>query len=236
MNYYEVLEIDPSSSTEDIERAFRRLARQVHPDLSAGDRTKAEARMKQLNEIRDTLTDPVLRAGYDERLRRERERAQAAAPPAPDEVAASATPERPWGPMAARRGALSRAPWFLFVLGASTASALLWHWRHDRRWSAPPSTEAAPAGGSTTAPEPAAETSPAPSRPAKAQTSVRTRPRTRNNVVRVGSTVDEVFRVLGPPERVQPGKQSGDATLFYGALELEIKNGRVTGGDAAALR
>src|SRR5215471_6532855 len=81
MTYYEVLEIDSRATTAEIERAFRRMARKVHPDLNSGDRAKAEARMKLLNEIRDTLTDPLLRAGYDERLRLERQRNPAAAPP-----------------------------------------------------------------------------------------------------------------------------------------------------------
>ena len=65
MTYYEVLEIDSSASTAEVERAFRRMARKVHPDLNAGDRAQAEARMKLLNEIRDTLTDPLLQRRID---------------------------------------------------------------------------------------------------------------------------------------------------------------------------
>jgi hypothetical protein len=51
--------------------------------------------------------------------------------------------------------------------------------------------------------------------------------------VRLGSTADEVFAAFGPPDRVEPGARSGDATLVYGSLRLEMKNGRVAGGDAA---
>src|SRR6266852_2528192 len=101
MTYYEVLEIDGRASTEDVERAYRRLARKVHPDLAAGDPAKAEARMKLLNEIRDTLTDPLLRAGYDERLRLESFRERVAPPRrAPPPAAEPATDDAPVRPRA----------------------------------------------------------------------------------------------------------------------------------------
>jgi curved DNA-binding protein CbpA len=240
MNYYEVLEIDPSASTEEIERAFKRLARKVHPDLNSGAPTKSEARMKQLNEIRDTLTDPLLRAGYDEGLRRERARshptpppAQAAAPagqpapPAPHHSDFPSTPSR-FSPSGAP--ARSRAPWLLLVMGASATSALLWHWRRDLPWGAPAvpvaAQPAAPAGTARPAPpaKPAAEGA----RPA------RVKPRARG-LVRLGSSVDEVFQAFGTPDRIQPGQRNGDAVFVYGGLRLQITNGRVTGGDAAAL-
>src|SRR5450432_540754 len=99
MTYYEVLEIDSRASTAEIERAYRRLARTVHPDLAGGDTAKAETRMKLLNEIREILTDPLLRAGYDERLRLEAMRAPRSPPtrpaPAAPEQAAAPAPRRP---------------------------------------------------------------------------------------------------------------------------------------------
>jgi curved DNA-binding protein CbpA len=60
MNFYEALNLPPSATTEEIEEAYRTLARKVHPDLNRHDPTPAEARMKLLNRIRDTLTDPEL--------------------------------------------------------------------------------------------------------------------------------------------------------------------------------
>ena len=68
MNFYEALNLPPSATTEEIEEAYRTLARKVHPDLNRHDPTPAEARMKLLNRIRDTLTDPELRVEYDREL------------------------------------------------------------------------------------------------------------------------------------------------------------------------
>jgi hypothetical protein len=59
------------------------------------------------------------------------------------------------------------------------------------------------------------------------------RARGRGVVIHVGSTADEVLRVLGPPDGYEPGPR-GESVLRYGALRLEMKNGRVVGGDAAA--
>jgi len=134
MTYYEVLEIDSRASTEDVERAFRRLARKVHPDLNAGDASKAEARMKQLNEIRETLTDPLLRAGYDERLRLEALRTRTAAPrwERPAERPATRAPEPAQKdeedeappPAPAGTPGPARPPWALLTFIAVGAGAL----------------------------------------------------------------------------------------------------------------
>lgn len=97
MNYYEILGVAPDASPEEIERAYRALARKVHPDLNGGDPARAELRMKQLNEIRETLGDSLLRSAYDTELRREREaqeeaRRQAEASPAGDYVRVGQSP------------------------------------------------------------------------------------------------------------------------------------------------
>ena len=68
MNFYESLNLTPSATIEEIEEAYRTLARKVHPDLNRDDPTPAEARMKLLNRIRETLTDPDSRAKYDREL------------------------------------------------------------------------------------------------------------------------------------------------------------------------
>ena len=64
-DYYEVLGIDKNASTEDIKRAYRRKAKECHPDLHPDDK-EAEARFRELNEANEVLSDPDKRARYDQ--------------------------------------------------------------------------------------------------------------------------------------------------------------------------
>jgi hypothetical protein len=64
---YQVLQVDPSADLEVIEAAFKRLAFKYHPDRSTAP--DAAARMRELIEAREILTDPQRRAAYDARLR-----------------------------------------------------------------------------------------------------------------------------------------------------------------------
>ncbi|WNZ47911.1 J domain-containing protein [Leptolyngbya boryana CZ1] len=64
-NYYEILGVNNSAPAEDIKRAYRRLARQYHPDLNPGNKT-AEEKFKALSEAYGVLSDPQKRAKYDE--------------------------------------------------------------------------------------------------------------------------------------------------------------------------
>lgn len=63
-DYYEVLEVARDASQDDIKRAYRRLARQYHPDANPGD-PAAEARFKEIAVAYETLSDPDRRARYD---------------------------------------------------------------------------------------------------------------------------------------------------------------------------
>jgi len=63
-DYYEVLGVSRDASTEDIERAYRKLARQYHPDRNIGD-GEAEAQFKEVNEAHGILTDEARRDRYD---------------------------------------------------------------------------------------------------------------------------------------------------------------------------
>jgi molecular chaperone DnaJ len=63
-DYYEVLGVSRDASTDEIERAFRKLARQHHPDRNIGD-AEAEARFKECTEAHDILTDEDKRERYD---------------------------------------------------------------------------------------------------------------------------------------------------------------------------
>lgn len=62
-DYYDVLGVQRGASQEDIKRAFRRLARQYHPDVSS--ETDAEERFKEINEAYRVLSDDEKRAAYD---------------------------------------------------------------------------------------------------------------------------------------------------------------------------
>jgi curved DNA-binding protein len=62
-DYYEVLGVSRDASAEEIKRAWRKLARKYHPDVSK--EPDAERRMKEINEAFEVLGDPEKRAAYD---------------------------------------------------------------------------------------------------------------------------------------------------------------------------
>ena len=65
-DYYAVLGVGRESSAEDIKKAFRRLARQYHPDLHSGSKKgEMEKKFKELNEAHEVLSDPDKRKKYD---------------------------------------------------------------------------------------------------------------------------------------------------------------------------
>src|ERR1700751_1557648 len=63
-DYYKILGVPREASSEDIKKAFRKLARQYHPDV-AKDKKTAEERFKEINEAYEVLGDPEKRAKYD---------------------------------------------------------------------------------------------------------------------------------------------------------------------------
>jgi len=64
-DYYAVLGVPRTASQADIKKAFRKLARQHHPDAKPGD-TTAERRFKEVNEANEVLGDPGKRKQYDQ--------------------------------------------------------------------------------------------------------------------------------------------------------------------------
>src|SRR5947208_6155000 len=64
-DYYEILGVKKSASTEDIRKAFRKLARKYHPDVNPGDKI-AEEKFKALSEANDVLSEPKKRKIYDQ--------------------------------------------------------------------------------------------------------------------------------------------------------------------------
>jgi curved DNA-binding protein len=64
-DYYKTLGVDKSATEKEIKRAFRKLARQYHPDVNPNN-PQAEERFKEINEAYEVLSDPEKRAKYDQ--------------------------------------------------------------------------------------------------------------------------------------------------------------------------
>ena len=69
-NYYETLGVSKTASADELKSAYRRLAKQYHPDLYAGkpetEKKQAEEKFKEINHAYDVLSDPQKRAAYDQ--------------------------------------------------------------------------------------------------------------------------------------------------------------------------
>ncbi len=63
-DYYKILGVGKNASDEEIKKAYRKLARQYHPDANQGDK-KAEERFKEISQAHDVLSDPDKRKAYD---------------------------------------------------------------------------------------------------------------------------------------------------------------------------
>jgi len=65
IDYYKVLGVDKSATQEDIKKAYRKLARKLHPDLNPNDK-EAHKKFQQINEANEVLSDPEKRKKYDQ--------------------------------------------------------------------------------------------------------------------------------------------------------------------------
>lgn len=65
IDYYKILGLGKTASQEDIKKAYRKLARQHHPDLNPNDK-EANKKFQQINEANEVLSDPEKRKKYDQ--------------------------------------------------------------------------------------------------------------------------------------------------------------------------
>ena len=63
-DYYEVLGLKRTATPEQVQQAYRKLARKYHPDVN--DSSQAEERFKRIGEAYEVLKDPQKRSGYDQ--------------------------------------------------------------------------------------------------------------------------------------------------------------------------
>jgi curved DNA-binding protein len=63
-DYYKILDVDRNAEEKEIKKAYRKLAREHHPDVNPGDKV-AEERFKDINEAYEVLSDPEKRQKYD---------------------------------------------------------------------------------------------------------------------------------------------------------------------------
>jgi molecular chaperone DnaJ len=63
-DFYDILEVGRGASAEELKKAYRKRARELHPDANPGDAT-AENKFKELSRAYEVLSDPQQRAQYD---------------------------------------------------------------------------------------------------------------------------------------------------------------------------
>jgi len=120
-DYYKILGVKKNASDEDIRKAYLKLARKHHPDLDRGNREAAEARMKEINEANDVLSDREKRREYDGMLVAE-EYARSAAEEERARRAEEAERAREW---AAFKGKATAFGWAAFDTAGKMVSGFI---------------------------------------------------------------------------------------------------------------
>jgi curved DNA-binding protein CbpA len=234
MTYYELLQISPHASTEEVEQAYRRLARKIHPDLNPGDPHGATGRMRELNKIREILTDPCQRARYDEGLARAEDAQRAdfftSVSGAREKYPGNSSGNQERYPMKEKKN--SKGLIMVLFAAAICLGIMLGYWFHQNRGpvvTPQPVMETAPTGGKEQGPgsaksvlKPGHKDSPSASLPPVQAKRV--------EIIGPGSTRAEVLKVLGPPKSSKLDPYSNEETLDFGSLQLVLRDGRVRYG------
>ena len=65
-DYYEVLGVSKTATDDELKKAYRKLAKQYHPDANPNNKEEAEKKFKEINEAYETLSNPQKRKMYDQ--------------------------------------------------------------------------------------------------------------------------------------------------------------------------
>ncbi len=136
-DYYKTLGVDKKATAEEIKKAYRKLARQYHPDRNPDDK-EAEARFKEISQAHDVLGDPEKRKQYDSGTRAVRRAAPG--PAAASAASATSTSTRPRWATSSRTCSAARP-----AAGACAPSRAPSAAPTSRRRSRSPSTRRSPA-------------------------------------------------------------------------------------------
>lgn len=215
MNFYEALNLTSSATSAEIDEAYRTLARKVHPDLNREDPLPAEARMKLLNHIRDTLTDPDRRAKYNRELAEGADTARV-------ESAINDTLRD------SRNDVLFWRRVKLTTLAGLTLGLLLGlgPWFFDLIQKTHPRPLPKPAAGPVETPVPVVAPSVQKATPVVARVKKKKGP----EVVEFGSSTEQVMGIMGRPDQVEEIAAQGLRILHYGKLRLVFRNNKLIPG------
>ena len=226
MNFYEALNLRPDATLEEIEEAYRCLARKVHPDVSPKDPPRAEARMKLLNQIRDTLTDPQRRAAYDAEVQKSAGQGLGSQSFQSNITAVEKKRVPGWILWAVTIVTLTIGLVIGDVIFVHRSEKIPVAFKSQKSLKTEQLRNPSKADVST----PQTNHGNKPSNEVQTHNDTQPDQTRKAKVVQVGSTVQEVTELLGKPDRVEQFPANRSRILHYGKLRLLIQDGKVAQG------